>query len=178
MPLGKAHLKIGLLSFGVILLGILVLRQAEQLSVSFSKVILLSVSYLFSMYLLSPDLDIKSDPLKRWGVLRFIWRPYAILFKHRGSSHHFLLGTLIRLAYLCFAFVWLVLLCGILLYLTRFLWVNTGLGGYLPALAGLYFNRVKPYIPVFLIGVYVPNILHILADRYVSRKKRSRNRAK
>ena len=57
-------------------------------------------AYLFSMTLLSPDLDLaKSDSYRRWGPLRWLWAPYAAAFKHRRVSHHPLFGPITRIAY-------------------------------------------------------------------------------
>ena len=50
---------------------------------------------------LSPDLDIQSKPLKRWGIFQLIWWPYQKIIPHRSIlSHGLLLGTLIRVTYL------------------------------------------------------------------------------
>jgi uncharacterized metal-binding protein len=52
-------------------------------------------------YWLSPDLDIKSRPFLRWGILRFIWLPYQRFIPHRSPlSHAPVLGSVIRLLYL------------------------------------------------------------------------------
>lgn len=49
---------------------------------------------------LSPDVDTKSSPWRRWGPLRLIWVPYQRMGKHRGFSHLPILGTLSRVVYL------------------------------------------------------------------------------
>jgi len=105
-------------------------------------------SYLFSMFFLSPDLDLpQSRPFRRWGIFRWFWIPYARLFRHRGLSHRFFLGPLTRV-----------------LYLTAIV----GLSGLLLSLAGL---RIAPSVPSWRIliavgfGFYLPNLTHILADR-------------
>lgn len=60
-----------------------------------------AAAYLFGTLLVTPDLDLHfNDARRRWGGLRFIWAPYAALSKHRGMSHSWLLGPLIRLLYL------------------------------------------------------------------------------
>ena len=59
------------------------------------------LAYLFGTFLLSPDMDLaQSDPMSNWGLFRFLWRPYAHLFKHRGISHMPVVGTLTRVLYL------------------------------------------------------------------------------
>lgn len=61
----------------------------------------LLIGYTLGWVLLSPDLDLpKSNPLRRWGALGFIWKPYSATHKHRGVSHWPLFGSAERLAYL------------------------------------------------------------------------------
>ena len=50
---------------------------------------------------LSPDLDTRSNALRRWGALSFLWWPYRRLIPHRSLwSHGPLLGTTVRLGVL------------------------------------------------------------------------------
>lgn len=57
--------------------------------------------YLFTGFMFSGDLDIKSKPIKRWGILKFIWYPYEKIIKHRSIySHGLFIGIFIRLLYL------------------------------------------------------------------------------
>ena len=50
---------------------------------------------------LSPDLDTRSNPSRRWGPLRLLWWPYRRLLSHRSLiSHSPLLGSAGRLLYL------------------------------------------------------------------------------
>ncbi|MDK2946892.1 Uncharacterized metal-binding protein [Methanolobus vulcani] len=57
-------------------------------------IVAFSIAYIFATLFLSPDLDISSKPYKRWGALRILWWPYKELFKHRGLSHHPVVGPL------------------------------------------------------------------------------------
>ena len=58
-------------------------------------------SLLFSGLLISPDLDLNSSIYKRWGPLRWLWWPYQKAVPHRSwVSHSYLLGPLLRTAYL------------------------------------------------------------------------------
>jgi uncharacterized metal-binding protein len=58
---------------------------------------------LFGGLMLSPDLDIKSYPFYRWGLLQWYWLPYQKLIPHRHwLSHSVLIGSIVRLAYLLF----------------------------------------------------------------------------
>jgi uncharacterized metal-binding protein len=58
-------------------------------------------AFLLGGLWLSPDLDTRSNPTRRWGVLRLLWWPYRRLLRHRSLlSHGPLLGTAGRLLYL------------------------------------------------------------------------------
>lgn len=47
-----------------------------------------------------PDLDIQSRQYARWGIFRFLWFPYRVVFRHRSRwSHGIIFGTLIRVIY-------------------------------------------------------------------------------
>lgn len=66
--------------------------------------VIAAASHFLGGYWLSPDLDIKSAPFLRWGVLRFIWIPYQRFIPHRSPlSHAPVLGSAIRLLYLAVA---------------------------------------------------------------------------
>ncbi len=72
--------------------------------------VIAAASHFLGGYWLSPDLDIKSAPFLRWGILRFIWLPYQRFIPHRSPlSHAPVLGSVIRLVYLavCLLPVWL-----------------------------------------------------------------------
>jgi uncharacterized metal-binding protein len=63
--------------------------------------IIAGASHFLGGYWLSPDLDIKSRPFLRWGVLKIIWVPYQRFIPHRSPlSHAPVLGSLLRLVYL------------------------------------------------------------------------------
>lgn len=72
-----------------------------------------SLAYLFATFFLSPDLDINSKPYKRWGVLKFLWWPYKVLFKHRGFSHNPVIGPMTIILNLAVIVVALLLIGGI-----------------------------------------------------------------
>ena len=64
--------------------------------------LILAGSYLFSGMMFGPDLDIYSLQYKRWGIFKPIWLPYRQFFRHRSFlSHGLVIGTCIRLLYLC-----------------------------------------------------------------------------
>lgn len=111
-------------------------------------------AYLFSSLLLSPDLDLhKNAARRRWGPLGFLWAPYSKVFKHRGLSHSLVLGPLTRLVYLGLVF-------GAVIGGLRAL--GFALPEKLPFL-------LDPRVLLALgIGLYLPNVLHVLLDRLVS----------
>jgi uncharacterized metal-binding protein len=65
---------------------------------------------LFGGLMFGPDLDILSRQYTRWGLFRFIWWPYRVVFRHRSRwSHGIIFGTLIRVLY--FALMLTLLAC-------------------------------------------------------------------
>jgi uncharacterized metal-binding protein len=95
MPSGATHDRITLTCLPVV--GGIALLASRSASITLS----LTGSFLFSGLMFGPDLDIYSVQFKRWGLLRWIWRPYQKGFQHRSwLSHGPIIGTLIRLLYL------------------------------------------------------------------------------
>jgi uncharacterized metal-binding protein len=158
MPSGKTHLKIEAMIL-VLWAGLSILLVMQNL-IAPSQALLFLGSYVFSMFLMSPDLDLsKSDAFGRWGILRWIWLPYAWIFRHRQMSHHPLLGPLSRIAYIA-----ILVLAGIFAYLA-----TTGNPG--PRLK----LSIAVILPVFL-GLYIPNLEHVFADRVSTARRRKRRR--
>ncbi|AKB31969.1 hypothetical protein MSSIH_1279 [Methanosarcina siciliae HI350] len=98
MPNGKTHTKINI----TLLFGILLSLHTHYIKLhippeylEFDTIAIFSFALIFGTYYLSPDLDIKSGPFKRWGILKYIWWPYQKIFKHRGKLHHPLSGPII-----------------------------------------------------------------------------------
>ncbi|MEY3544920.1 MAG: hypothetical protein RLZZ106_802 [Cyanobacteriota bacterium] len=59
------------------------------------------LAFLIGGLWLSPDLDTRSNPSRRWGPLRLLWWPYRQLLRHRSLlSHSPVLGSAGRLLYL------------------------------------------------------------------------------
>lgn len=130
--------------------------------VSVSTVAAFAGAYVFSMIFLSPDLDLsRSRAARRWGILRWLWLPYAGMFRHRRISHHLLLGPLTRVLYLVAVVLAIVSLAA--LATKRAIQVGR------PSLSLL--------CAVFA-GLYLPNVTHIVADRAYSawRKRRASRR--
>lgn len=147
MPAGKTHLRIELGVLGVAVgVGIALLRMGR---IGQHEILAFGVAYLLSMILLSPDLDLtRSDAYRRWGWLRWLWLPYAVLFKHRQLSHHVVFGPLTRILYLL---LWALAAGFAFMAVTRRALV-------LP-------NIPSVLLAAVLLGLYVPNVVHILSDR-------------
>jgi uncharacterized metal-binding protein len=95
MPSGATHDRITLTCLPVV--GGIALLASRSASITLS----IAGSFLFSGLMFGPDLDIYSVQFKRWGLLRWIWRPYQRGLQHRSwLSHGPIVGTLIRLLYL------------------------------------------------------------------------------
>ncbi len=113
--------------------------------------------FLAGSLLLSPDLDMASYQSvlakRRWGVLRGLWIPYGLLFKHRGVSHSYVIGPASRLGYLAlwvWGALWVVRRLGFELW-----WV--GLGG----LALWPWQRL---VVAAVVGVVLANWSHLMTD--------------
>lgn len=159
MPSGKTHLRIEAMILVLWAAGSALLVWRELIAIS--QALLFLGSYVFSMFLMSPDLDLsKSDAFDRWGMLRWIWLPYAWIFRHRQMSHHLLLGPLSRILYM-----------GTLVLAASFVFL-LATGNPEPRLR----LSIQVVWPVCL-GLYLPNIEHILADRISTlRRRKRRNR--
>ena len=154
MPSGRTHLRIELVVLGLCAIGVAVLWSRGTITGWMGGAFL--SSYLFSTLFLSPDLDLSySRVARRWGWARFLWWPYAHIFRHRSVSHHLLLGPLTRILYLVVLFI--VLLVGI-----RFL-TGRSLHLELPS---------WPVIVAIVAGLYLPNQIHTIVDWLVSAWRR------
>ena len=107
------------------------------------------IAELFGGLYLSPDLDIKSNPWRRWGLLRSLWLPYQKLVPHRHwISHSPIVGTLGRVAYILFPSSLILGLNGKLLDAIDLLQAN-------PAI-----------VCATLLGIELSVIAHLIADYF------------
>jgi len=158
MPSGRSHLKIE--ASLLVLWGGAAVGLALAGALQWSSVLGFVAAYLFSMLLLSPDLDLaRSDAYDRWGWFRGLWLPYAWVFKHRQVSHHLLWGPLSRMLYLAI----LLGFAGLL--------VLAALG----RSVSLRSMALTWLVPIGL-GLYMPNAEHILTDRLVTGCRRMKRR--
>ena len=105
---------------------------------------------------LSPDLDTRSNPTRRWGPLRLLWWPYRRLLSHRSLlSHAPLLGSAGRLLYL----VALVLALS---------WLAQPLGSPSPWVitqrASQLWHQHQPLVLAALVGLEASAWLHLIQD--------------
>ncbi len=104
----------------------------------------LGVGFYIGTDFITPDLDIESKAIKRWGRLKFIWLPYKWLFKHGQSSHNILYGAVVRIMYFS------IIILGLYYLLFRSLPPETMIS--------------SVYVFIFLIGIITANALHIILD--------------
>lgn len=115
-----------------------------------------ALSFLVGGLLLSPDLDTRSNPTRRWGPLRLLWWPYRRWLSHRSLiSHSPLLGTAGRLAYL-----------GLLLLLLSAILHPLGVPGpgALLAKAQRLWHQQQGLLVGSLVGLEASSWLHLIQD--------------
>lgn len=96
MPGGKTHDMLTVVTAAAGLPALWALTPGRNLAAA----LVWAGAHLVSGMAFSPDLDLASEPYKRWGPLRYIWYPYREFIPHRAwISHSLVFGPLIRLAY-------------------------------------------------------------------------------
>jgi uncharacterized metal-binding protein len=94
MPSGKTHDAI------TFILAAPTFVAAWGLTGKVALALLATGAMLFGGFMFGPDLDIQSRQYARWGIFRFLWLPYRVMFRHRSRwSHGIIFGTLIRVLY-------------------------------------------------------------------------------
>ena len=132
-----------------------------------------TAGYLVGTFFLTPDNDLyHSHPNKRWKFLRFIWKPYVILFSHRGISHMPIFGILTKLIYLAVVFLVFYFFLSISLHFVypegeKILYKNFSETG------SNIQNIIKnPFVISFLVGLFLSEIVHIITDILYSNMKK------
>ena len=153
MPGGKTHELINITALVSILTVVYYLSTWPETGAfarhpDIYEILVFSVSYIFATFFLSPDLDTKSRPYKRWKMLRILWWPYRIIFKHRGFSHNMILGPLTILVYLTVIVLASLLLSGV----------------------GLQNIPIRMVIAATA-GIVLSVEIHIISDRFFSKVK-------
>ena len=111
---------------------------------SLASFIAFGAGYYLGTDFITPDLDIESTAIKRWGPLKILWLPYKWIFLHGQSSHNIVYGAVVRILYIS------LIILGI--YYLLF--------GSLPS--GTLFSSI--YIYIFIIGIILANAFHVLLD--------------
>ena len=168
MPSGQTHDRITLWSLPVV----------TGLAIAFTRsgnlTLLISGGFLFSGLMLSPDLDLRSLPFKRWGWLRWIWIPYQKSMRHRSVfSHGPIIGTTLRVLYLA---CWLVLL-GMLILVAVQLFQDVPLNrqGFTQSFRHFFSNYWTEWVALF-VGLELGAMSHSLSDWTNSAYKRSKKK--
>jgi uncharacterized metal-binding protein len=167
MPSGATHDRITLMSLPIV--SGLTLLASRSASITLS----LAGSFLFSGLMFGPDLDIYSVQFKRWGILRWIWRPYQKSMHHRSwLSHGPIIGTILRLAYLG---LWMALFGAGFIWLATLnrwsLWPWQTIASQLPQLALKYIWQGF----AVLIGLELGALSHTWSDSMGSTWKKWQN---
>ena len=140
--------------------------------------IIATIAMLFSGLMFGPDLDLDSKPYRRWGPLKFLWKPYQAALPHRSKlSHGPILGTVIRIVYFLVVFS---LFSATVLYL-RHRYLNgqqtTWQGEFDIVKADLFTfwdGTDKQYFEAAFGGLWVGALAHTTADIFWSAIKRRR----
>ncbi|WP_321431256.1 metal-binding protein [uncultured Methanolobus sp.] len=152
MPDGKTHDAINAAVLTIVLAGFYyAVKEGIDPGIVYLDsytIIVFSAAYIFATLFLSPDLDISSRPYKRWGIFRILWWPYKEIFKHRGLSHHPVIGPL------SIVFNLIVIVAAIFL------------------MAGINYEAIPSSLVIASItGMVFSMEVHIISDSIVSRFK-------
>lgn len=155
-------------------LGALLFAASWQQGTSFLGGLSISSGCLLGGLLISPDLDQShSNPSQRWGVLRFMWKPYqALIPYHRHwRSHSPIISSALVLAYLGGCLVLVVLALSIPFWLKG--WRSPA--DYATELTKWILATYPNQVAAFLIGVELSRDLHLIMDwQYSFRRKLSK----
>lgn len=150
MPGAKTHDAINL--YAAPLVGMAAYAVTHRLDLA----ALVGAGHVLGTIYLSPDLDLVVGSIDdRWGVLRFIWRPYGLIVRHRSVLSHSGVSAVLRLLYL----VAVAELAGAVLGLVGLL---DFVGVNLAAAAWLAENADR--VAAFVAGGVVSDTLHTAAD--------------
>ena len=130
-----------------------------------------SGGFLVSGLIFGPDLDLYSFHYKRWGKLRWLWKPYQQAIKHRSIwSHGPIIGTVGRILYLG---LWLGLIGLFYLGIAQLAGAKTYTG---QQLIGIVKHSIESNLAVYLAtfcGLELGAMSHYSSDWIVSTYKRS-----
>ena len=164
MPSGATHDRITLWMLPLITAATLILTRSSDLT------LIVAGAFLFGGLMLSPDLDLRSRPYKRWGWFRWIWIPYQKRIGHRSTlSHGLIVGTVLRVVYLM---LWIGLVGAIAIALVLQFSDTTWTWETLRQQALSLLSRYRYGIAALFIGLELGAISHIASDTIGSTYKR------
>jgi uncharacterized metal-binding protein len=165
LPSGRTHDRVTLWSLPLIAGGTLFTTSRADLA------FWVSGGFLFSGLIFGPDLDLYSFHYKRWGKLRWLWRPYQKAIKHRSIwSHGPIVGTIGRILYLS---LWLGLVGLFYLGVAQLAGAKTYTGRELLCILQ---HSIESNLPVYIAlfcGLELGAMSHYVSDWLVSTFKRS-----
>jgi uncharacterized metal-binding protein len=168
LPSGRTHDRVTLWSLPLIAGGTLYATARADLA------FWVSGGFLFSGLIFGPDLDLYSFHYKRWGMLRWMWRPYQKAIKHRSIwSHGPIIGTIGRILYLG---LWVSLFSLIYLEIAHFAGYKTYTE---QQLLTMFQQSIASNYPVYLAlfcGLELGAMSHYSSDWLVSTFNRFANR--
>ncbi len=176
MPSGQTHEAINLTFFAGLAAGYAYAR-AQGLTQEFETLLapqtvtLFSLSYLVGSFLVTPDLDLAENNVRakrHWGLLGLLWVPYGTMFNHRGMSHTWVIGPLTRLVYMAVVGLGLA-------YLTN---IVAPYFGYQIQFQTQLSNNWQELALGSLLGYYLSQWLHLVADGISPDHGRKRSKAK
>ncbi|HRW58827.1 MAG TPA: DUF2227 family putative metal-binding protein [Chlamydiales bacterium] len=130
----------------------LFLSLAGGMKIPLSFLGLFSLAYLYSTFYMNPDMDV-CNQIKLFsfrGLMTFPFRFYALFTKHRGLSHSFFLGTILRCLYLI-GFIILIL------SLSQYIQIHSWNFSFL--------IKYRPELVTIFIGFLIADLVHILSDK-------------
>lgn len=141
MPNYSSHL---ILNFFI--LSALYILYVQHPFLTIIQLSLFIIGFFIGTVLLTPDIDLKSEPARRCGIA---CTPYRKIFSHRGISHHWLWGTVTRIIYVL---IIIGLLAGLVFILK------------LP-LPDITVVLTHPFeILMVVAGLFLANVLHTVVD--------------
>lgn len=123
---------------------------------------------VFAGLMFGPDLDLDSKPYRRWGPLRFLWKPYQMALPHRSPlSHGLVLGTIFRILY--FVAVVALLAATILYVRQRYLYgAQTTWGAQFERVSldlGAFWQRTDKQVAwAAFVGMWIGAAAHTVSD--------------
>lgn len=136
-----------LFNYTVFIAIIVVIYVVDKTLINLKMLLALGAGFYIGTDFITPDIDIDSTAIKRWGRLKIVVLPYKWMFTHRQSSHNIVYGAVVRILYI-----------SIIILSVYYLLFNS-----LPP--ETMFSSV--YVFIFLIGIIIANALHVLLDTFL-----------